>query len=113
MPRNPRTPCTADPHCPELVDTPGPCATHAREKRARRRADETWADYGTDWPTVRHHVLIEEPQCRSCAAPSVDVDHITPLRLGGTNARENLQALCHPCHSRKTARENNFGGAPS
>ncbi|MGZ6527901.1 MAG: HNH endonuclease [Actinomycetota bacterium] len=30
--------------------------------------------------------------------------------MGGTNDRANLQALCHRCHSRKTAPENGFGG---
>lgn len=38
-------------------------------------------------------------------APSLHVDHITPLARGGTNARRNLQALCGPCHSTKTARQ--------
>lgn len=112
MPRAPRTPCTASPTCPELVDRPGPCAAHAREKRAARRERETWANYGAEWPTLRRNVLREEPYCRLCPALSTDVDHIVPLRHGGTNARVNLQALCHSCHSRKTARENHFGGAP-
>ncbi|MGZ6536385.1 MAG: HNH endonuclease [Actinomycetota bacterium] len=42
--------------------------------------------------------------------PATEVDHITPQRIGGTNDRANLQALCHRCHSRKTALENGFGG---
>lgn len=37
--------------------------------------------------------------------PATDVDHVTPLRRGGTNDPANLQALCHPCHSRKTCAE--------
>jgi len=111
MPRSPRTPCTADPRCPALVDTPGPCPAHRTERRAQRRERETWANYGTQWPRIRARVLMHEPMCRVCGAIATDVDHITPLRDGGTNARDNLQPLCHSCHSRKTARDNNFGGA--
>lgn len=35
--------------------------------------------------------------------PATDVDHIVPRAQGGTDAPENLQPLCHACHSRKTA----------
>ena len=33
------------------------------------------------------------------------VDHITPKARGGTDEDDNLQSLCAPCHSAKTARE--------
>jgi 5-methylcytosine-specific restriction endonuclease McrA len=32
-------------------------------------------------------------------------DHISPLWLGGKNRETNLQALCPPCHGKKTATE--------
>ncbi len=35
----------------------------------------------------------------------VAYDHILPLCLGGTNARENWQLLCIDCHRHKTTRE--------
>ena len=38
-------------------------------------------------------------------APPQEVDHIIPLEQGGTHDETNLQALCKPCHSAKTARE--------
>ena len=56
--------------------------------------------------------LLKEPFCRSCARQgrrirATDVDHITPHR--GDWALfvnpNNLQSLCHSCHSRKTAAE--------
>lgn len=40
-----------------------------------------------------------------CEAPAVDVDHILPLWSGGTNANDNLEALCVDCHKQKTAAE--------
>lgn len=40
-----------------------------------------------------------------CDAPAVEVDHIVPLWLGGSNRDENLEGLCGPCHLRKTRAE--------
>jgi len=37
--------------------------------------------------------------------PATEVHHIVPLDKGGSNADENLQALCKPCHSRHTLSE--------
>lgn len=42
--------------------------------------------------------------CERCGVrpQRVEVDHIVPLRDGGTNTRANLQVLCLPCHHAKT-----------
>jgi 5-methylcytosine-specific restriction protein A len=53
-------------------------------------------------------VLAQQPFCVACqrvgrVALATDVDHIVPLSAGGTNAADNLQPLCHSCHSRKTS----------
>lgn len=74
------------------------------------RANNTQAGYGANWRKLRLMTLAREPLCRMCMAngrtePATQVDHITPLRQGGTNIAENLQALCARCHMRKTARE--------
>ena len=60
------------------------------------------------WQKLRDHVLTLEPLCRECErvgriTPATDVDH----RNGdpSDNSATNLQALCHACHSAKTARE--------
>jgi 5-methylcytosine-specific restriction protein A len=54
--------------------------------------------------------LAREPLCRICrrggqAMAATEVDHIVPRSRGGSDTWRNLQSLCKPCHSRKTARE--------
>ncbi|MFA5379199.1 MAG: HNH endonuclease signature motif containing protein, partial [Dehalococcoidia bacterium] len=47
------------------------------------------------------------PICVMCGRPATDVDHIEP-HCGDYDKfwdESNLSALCHSCHSRKTARE--------
>ena len=34
-----------------------------------------------------------------------EIDHITPLGLGGRDAPDNLQVVCAPCHRDKTRRD--------
>jgi 5-methylcytosine-specific restriction protein A len=62
---------------------------------------------------LRPAQLLREPFCRECARRGIrtvatDVDHIRDHK--GDWAlfidRENLESLCHGCHSRKTVREN-------
>lgn len=58
---------------------------------------------------LRLMVLRAEPLCRDClgrgrTTAATDVDHIIPLRDGGTNELSNLQPLCHSCHSKITVR---------
>ena len=46
-------------------------------------------------------------KCMSCQMmlhASYEVDHIIPLQYGGSNKRDNLQALCRNCHGEKTFR---------
>ena len=64
-------------------------------------------------PHVIHELLEEQDSlCRLCKTPvfmgtysNSDVDHIVPLRHGGTCRKSNLQILCVTCHRRKTALE--------
>ena len=48
--------------------------------------------------------------CESCKVPfkpgaRVEVDHILPCELGGTNEPSNGRALCPSCHKVKTAED--------
>ena len=82
----------------------------ARRQEPLPRLSASARGYDTHWQRLRRVVLADEPLCRHCHAagriePASEVDHILPLSKGGTNDRENLQPLCHRCHSFKTATE--------
>lgn len=121
MPRRPPRAC-AVPGCPAVVEGGARCPDHVRA--LRREADSlrpTAARRGYDasWRRVRLAHLKRQPLCVECerfgvAAPATDVDHVVPLRRGGTHAASNLQSLCHFHHSRKTAAEDGaFGRQPA
>lgn len=60
------------------------------------------------WKATRQKVLRENPWCvvPGCQNMATDVDHITPLRDGGSPyGVDNLQPLCRKHHSEKTMRE--------
>lgn len=54
--------------------------------------------------------LSANPLCVHCQAAgrvtaACEVDHKTPLHLGGVDGEPNLQGLCSDCHDVKTAAE--------
>lgn len=69
------------------------------------------------WRKLRRAKLMESPLCEACRlAPSTQVDHILPHR-GDQELfldPDNLMAMCHSCHARKTLlRDGGFGKTPS
>lgn len=71
------------------------------------------------WRRVRAKYLSDHPVCEAtgCNEQATDVHHVDELGLEGPAAYKpaNLQALCHPCHSRITAttRPDAWGKRPS
>ena len=62
---------------------------------------------------MKHPVCVDPFGVHAAEGVTVaasEVDHITPRRAGGLDEEENLQALCKPCHSRKTRAEQGVGG---
>jgi 5-methylcytosine-specific restriction enzyme A len=56
--------------------------------------------------SARTYVLQRDRhQCRQCGtSTSLEVDHIIPLAVGGSNDLSNLQVLCGPCNRQKKHR---------
>lgn len=108
-------PC-ASPGCPGLV-TVGRycdrCAGSAPVDYERERGSAAARGYGHRWRKFRRIYLRRHPFCVQCGEMATDVDHIVPRRQGGGDEEDNLQALCHACHSRKTRSEQGGGGIES
>lgn len=91
------------------------CAAHATDnssaRSAKANADQRWWSkwyHTSHWRDLRTLVLARDPVCKICErAASTVADHIKPHRGDRTLFcdLENLQGLCAPCHSIKTARE--------
>jgi len=63
---------------------------------------------GHELTKIRERILLrDEYTCRRCGRVSRDleIDHITPLHMGGAESDENRQSLCPECHEKKTAEE--------
>lgn len=78
------------------------------ERAPDRRGSASSRGYDSHWEKLRRVYITQHPVCEVCGqAPAEDVDHIMPidvrpeLRL----VESNLQAICRPCHNRKTKRE--------
>lgn len=94
----------------------GYCPRH-KPKDTTRRSQEAadwhrWYQLPIFRDRLRPDQLLREPFCRVCARQGIrtratDVDHITPHRGNWALFADpnNLQSLCHSCHSRKTAAE--------
>jgi len=106
------TPC-AQRGCPAIV-VGRFCDAHQKaynQKRyANRHAHQKLYDY--KWQKARDYYLSKHPFCRQCehdgmTTAATEVDHIDPHK--GDPAifwnKDNWQALCKPCHSRKTVQE--------
>lgn len=66
------------------------------------------------WQHARGRFLRDNPVCARCMGTSAVVDHVKPHKGDETMFwdRTNWQALCKPCHDKKTAQEDGggFGG---
>ena len=54
-------------------------------------------------------------RCRLCGAlvdHTFEIDHVSPLFLGGSNAEDNLRLLCRLCHGRVTADQRMRSASP-
>lgn len=76
-----------------------------------RRGSRHATGYGIAWDRLRLVILRRDNYlcvpCRLAGRITLAqaVDHIVPKARGGTDALENLQSICRPCHDRKSLEE--------
>lgn len=98
-----------------MPDRPRPLKLRVARPPAERGSAHA-RGYTRGWQTFRLRVLADVgraefprggPLCVVCGDAATDVDHVRPHR-GDREllfAADNVQSLCHVCHSRKTATE--------
>ena len=107
MPKKPKRPCSY-PGCPKLTDGRFCVELEKLENKRYEKYDRDPAvrrRYGRAWKRIRDSYVQLHPLCEQCQekgllVPTEEVHHRIPLSEGGTHARENLIALCKPCHAR-------------
>lgn len=90
-----------DAGCTNKVRRAPRCPEHHRARR--RRPSSTSRGYTRAYEKLRPIVLSEERRCHRCGGPATEVDHLVPLRLGGSNDRSNLRAVCRSCNNKRAA----------
>mgnify|MGYP000882923490 CR=1 FL=1 len=89
----------------------GWCEHHRPAPRIDTRPSRRLRGYDAAWYRLRSTIMRHRPLC-SCGALATEIDHVVPLRAGGTHDLANLRAMCRSCHARKTARcDGGFGRA--
>jgi 5-methylcytosine-specific restriction enzyme A len=106
MPRGALKPCTY-PGCGNL-SLSSRCPQHPYPIAPDKRLSAAKRGYDNGWNHLRRWHLRRFPICQikaKCAgAPATEVDHVTPLNLGGARLDpHNLQSACGACHKWKTA----------
>ena len=111
MPHSAPKICSA-PGCNTLV-LKGRCQKHQIKRTSTTKHMKLYNS--VRWKKLRMMHLRRFPLCTQCLeqginTPATDVDHIVPHNgnLSLMYDMDNLQSLCRPCHSRKTAKESGF-----
>jgi len=94
------------------------CQAEEWKRQDKRRGTAAQRGYNARWRRLRRAFLKRYPLCadpfgihaeRKEQVRATEVDHVIPKAEGGADKWDNLQSLCKPCHSRKTAEESNWG----
>lgn len=104
---------TKEKFCPDHKDLDKTKRIFNKEKAReydRQRGTAAERGYDHSWRKYREQFLKRNPKCVMCGAKATVCDHILPHKGNKIlfNARFNHQALCRPCHDRKT-RQHDMG----
>lgn len=109
MPFRASRPCLI-PSCPKIAVRKGRCTEHARENdRVHKKPIEYQRLYASGvWANMRINQLRQQPFCQKCGTTwELEVHHIKDHK--GDPAifydQNNLQTLCHSCHSTETSKK--------
>lgn len=72
----------------------------------KRRADRKSRKIAKRRETIKVLMKLQRGRCAICRdklTADLHIDHIMPRKLGGSNARSNLQLTCIPCNLTKSA----------
>lgn len=99
MPTSPPRSCR-HPHCPHSARQDGFCEQHHVAAFAGHHAPMP-----PGWQKTKAAVLRRDRhKCRDCGGRATTVDHVWPRAWGGSDHPSNLEAVCEPCHDKRTAR---------
>lgn len=76
------------------------------KKKLEERKERAKFYRSKQWRELRKMFLQWHPICVECSREATVVDHITPIRLGGSKIDwNNLQPMCARCHNSKSGKE--------
>ncbi len=111
MPMRPKVPCQ-HPGCPALVPAGQKYCPDHQSAHASDRESSFKRGYDARWRKASKAFLLTHPLCEECLrrgryTKATVVDHIIPHRGDKMLFWDpgNWQALCKPCHDRKTRTE--------
>ncbi|MNM21452.1 HNH endonuclease [compost metagenome] len=114
MPPKPPRPCRTALCARKTTSRSGYCDAHAHlasgwNQPGRQTAEQR--GYDSEWRKLsaaiqkRDRYLCQPCLKTGCVTPSSATDHVIPKAEGGTDAPQNLQAICTECHKTKTMAE--------
>lgn len=78
-----------------------------KPKSTKRKSNHDTSEYHSmDWRNYSRKYRSDNPECVMCGGKTRCIDHIIPIRIGGSfwDVR-NHQAMCNGCHGKKSSDE--------
>ena len=81
-----------------------------KNEQHRKNTEKYGSGFLSSNAIIKGHIILKNGAiCNICknefVASHLSIDHITPIFMGGTNNKKNLQLLCEKCHKIKTSKD--------